>query len=147
MHYNEWLELIERLRNTSSISDKEIFINEKENNNIKDLLIPKIYELIKYKFDKAINKIISNINNMYYDVNYLDLNLVIFKKEVLFIYDLIFNNQLTDIDKEKLTNMLKSETNKVYDILLKKSYEFDQTGILKMNINNNRIKWSDKNEL
>lgn len=147
MHYNEWLELIERLRNTSSVSDKLKFINEKENNNIKDLLIPKIYELIKYKFDKAINKIISNINNMYYDVNYLDLNLVIFKKEVLFIYDLIFNNQLTDIDKEKLGNMLKSESNKVYDILLKKSYEFDQTGILKMNINNNRIKWSDKNEL
>lgn len=147
MHYNEWLELIERLRNTSSVSDKLKFINEKENNNIKDLLIPKIYELIKYKFDKAINKIISNINNIYYDVNYLDLNLVIFKKEVLFIYDLIFNNQLTDNDKEKLGNMLKSEINKVYDILLKKSYEFDQTGILKMNINNNRIKWSDKNEL
>ena len=147
MHYNEWLELIERLRNTSSVSDKLKFINEKENNNIKDLLIPKIYELIKYKFDKATNKIISNINNMYYDVNYLDLNLVIFKKEVLFIYDLIFNNQLTDNDKEKLGNMLKSESNKVYDILLKKSYEFDQTGILKMNINNNRIKWSDKNEL
>ena len=140
MHYNEWLELIERLRNTSSVSDKLKFINEKENNNIKDLLIPKI-------FDKAINKIISNINNIYYDVNYLDLNLVIFKKEVLFIYDLIFNNQLTDNDKEKLGNMLKSESNKVYDILLKKSYEFDQTGILKMNINNNRIKWSDKNEL
>ena len=147
MHYNEWLELIERLRNTSSVSDKLKFINEKENNKIKDLLIPKIYELIKYKFDKAINKIISNINNIYYDVNYLDLNLVIFKKEVLFIYDLIFNNQLTDNDKEKLGNMLKSESNKVYDILLKKSYEFDQTGILKMNINNNRIKWSDKNEL
>jgi hypothetical protein len=147
MHYNEWLELIERLRNTSSVSDKLKFINEKENNNIKDLLIPKIYELIKYKFDKAINKIISNINNIYYDVNYLDLNLVIFKKEVLFIYDLIFNNQLTDNDKEKLGNMLKSESNKVYDILLKKSYEFDQTGILKMNINNNRIKCSDKNEL
>lgn len=147
MQYNEWLELIKRLSNTSSISDKEIFINEKENNNIKDLLIPKIYELIKYKFDKAINKIISNINNMYYDVNYLDLNLVIFKKEVLFIYDLIFNNQLTDIDKEKLTNMLKSETNKVYDILINKSYEFDQTGIYKMSINNNRIKWSDNNEL
>ena len=147
MHYNEWLELIERLRNTSSVSDKLKFINEKENNNIKDLLIPKIYELIKYKFDKAINKIISNINNIYYDVNYLDLNLVIFKKDVLFIYDLIFNNQLTDNDKEKLGNMLKSESNKVYDILLKKSYEFDQTGILKMNINNNRIKWSDKNEL
>ena len=147
MHYNEWLELIERLRNTSSVSDKLKFINEKENNNIKDLLIPKIYELIKYKIDKAINKIISNINNIYYDVNYLDLNLVIFKKEVLFIYDLIFNNQLTDNDKEKLGNMLKSESNKVYDILLKKSYEFDQTGILKMNINNNRIKWSDKNEL
>lgn len=147
MHYNEWLELIERLRNTFSVSDKLKFINEKENNNIKDLLIPKIYELIKYKFDKAINKIISNINNIYYDVNYLDLNLVIFRKEVLFIYDLIFNNQLTDDDKEKLGNMLKNESNKVYDILLKKSYEFDQTGILKMNINNNRIKWSDKNEL
>ena len=147
MNYQEWLDVIETLR----VSNKDDLIKriaeEPENPNISNLLAPKLDQLIKDRFQKSINKIIGSLETMFEDENNLDLDLLNFKKEVLKTKELLENKQMTEDHKQILNDMIKRECDNVYNILIKEADRDDDTGVLSMVIKNNRIKWSDNNEL
>lgn len=144
MTYEEWLLTIENLHNTNINQEllnkiKNTAINE----NINNMLIPKLVSMLKYRFDESVNKITRDIYQIFSDHNYLDLALLNFKKEISYLLELTNIKQLPNNIKEQLIDKFKSDTEKVYNILLKKADTEDYTGILSMTINNNRIKWSE----
>ena len=144
MTYEEWLITIENLKNTNinqELLDK--IKNTDINENINNMLIPKITSMLKYRFDESINKITRDIYQIFSDHNYLDLALLNFKKELKYLIELTNIKQLPNDIKEQLINKFKTDTEKVYNILLNKANTEDYTGILSMTINNNRIKWSE----
>ena len=144
MTYEEWLITIENLKNTNinqKLLDK--IKNTDINENINNMLIPKITSMLKYRFDESINKITRDIYQIFSDHNYLDLALLNFKKEIKYLIELTNIKQLPNDIKEQLINKFKTDTEKVYNILLNKANTEDYTGILSMTINNNRIKWSE----
>ena len=144
MTYEEWLITIENLKNTNinqELLDK--IKNTDINENINNMLIPKITSMLKYRFDESVNKITRDIYQIFSDHNYLDLALLNFKKEIKYLIELTNIKQLPNDIKEQLINKFKTDTEKVYNILLNKANTEDYTGILSMTINNNRIKWSE----
>lgn len=144
MTYEEWLITIENLKNTNinqELLDK--IKNTDINENINNMLIPKITSMLKYRFDESVNKITRDIYQIFSDHNYLDLALLNFKKELKYLIELTNIKQLPNDIKEQLINKFKTDTEKVYNILLNKANTEDYTGILSMTINNNRIKWSE----
>ncbi|MBQ2639464.1 MAG: hypothetical protein IJF92_01730 [Bacilli bacterium] len=146
MSYEEWIECINILKNSNNEDIKNKLLDE-YNDNLKDMLIPKLIDLIKYKFNLSVQNILNNLDNIFSDNNILDMSLVRFRKEVLFIYSLTDIKEFTENNKNGLKDMVKRESKEVYDILIKESNKVDPTGILNMTIKNNVIKWSDDNEL
>lgn len=144
MKYEEWLNIIEKLK-TSNINLEKLNIikNTEINNNINDLLIPKIELLIRERFNKHINKIIKDLSNIFQDINYLDLTLLNFQKELKFLTELSTIKQLPNQKQNELKEMLKNESTKVFDILNNEATIVDHTGALTSVINNYRIKWSE----
>ena len=85
----------------------------------------------------------NHLDEMFEDENMLDLYMVNFKKEILFINDLCHINVIPADTKTAYMIKLKSETDKVYDIIERESLESDYTGYLEQLIKRNRIKWSE----
>ena len=102
-----------------------------------------IKNLIRTKFNNSINKIIKNLGEIFSDVNYLDLTLLNFKKEINYVIELSKLKQLPPEKQIELQIILKTETNKVYDILCTEADKIDYTGSTSIIIRNNRIKWSE----
>lgn len=144
MTYEEWLNIIEELK-TSNINLEKLNIikNTEINNNINDLLIPKIEILIRERFNNHINKIIKDLSNIFQDINYLDLTLLNFQKELNFLTELSKIKQLPIQKQNELKEMLKNESAKIFDILNNEATIVDHTGALTSVINNYRIKWSE----
>lgn len=144
MTYEEWLSTIEKL--TSTNINQELLNKLKQepvNNNLKDLILPKLLRLIQNRFDLSVNKIINELEFLFSDVNYLDLSLLNYKKEMNYLLELIKINQIPkDIQTERI-NKLKEDTDKVYNILIKEADRYDYTGVFSMTIKNNMIKWSE----
>ena len=90
-----------------------------------------------------VNKIINQLDNILIDPNILDLSLISFKKEIILTKELANLKQLSSESKNELNDMLKDETNKVFDILIKESHNIDYTGSTERIINNSRINWSE----
>ena len=107
----------------------------------------KLSNLVKEKFEKSISKIIRELPTIFSDVNYLDLTLINLKKEINFIKEIIQLKQISISEQNNLLNLIKEQTENTYNILLKEANQTDQTGIYTITINNNRIKWSEENEL
>lgn len=144
MTYEEWLNIIEELKNNNTNYGKLEQLKKAElNTNINELLVPKLENLITTRFENAINKIISNLENIFTDVNYLDLVLVNFKKEIKFINELISLKQLPNDKKINLFSDIKEGTDNIYTILEKEAQQIDEIGIFAITINNNRINWSE----
>lgn len=144
MTYEEWLRIIEDLKNNNTNYEKLEELKKAEINiNFNELLVPKLENLITTRFENAINKIISNLENIFTDVNYLDLVLVNFKKEIKFINELISLKQLPDSKKIDLFSSIKEGTDNIYQILEKEARQIDEIGIFTITINNNRINWSE----
>ena len=144
MTYEEWLNIIEELK-TSNINLEKLNIikNTEINGNINDLLIPKIELLVRERFNNHINKIIKELSNIFQDINYLDLTLLNFQKELNFLTELSTIKQLPIQKQNELKEMLKTESIKVFDILNNEATIVDHTGALTSVINNYRIKWSE----
>jgi hypothetical protein len=106
-------------------------------------LEPRLSITIKTKFQYSIDKVIKNLSDIFYDVNNLDIYLVNYRKEVRFIERLINTKHLSEEKKKELNDMLKNETENVYNILIKEANREDPTGLYAMTIKNNRIKWSE----
>ena len=142
MSYEEYINLLNDIKTFDTNLEKlEILKKTPVNPNIKELLIPKIIDLIKYKFQKTISKIKDHLDELFDDINYLDLALVNFKKEINYIIDLIDNPIINEKDQEELLKMVYNDTDKVYDILIKEADNIDRNGTISIVIKNNRIKW------
>lgn len=144
MTYEEWLSTIEKL--TSTNINQELLNKLKQepiNTNLKDLILPKLLKLIQNRFDLSVNKITNELEFLFNDVNYLDLSLLNYKKEMNYLLELIKINQIPqDIQLERIKK-LKEDTEKVYNILIKEADRYDYTGVFSMTIKNNMIKWSE----
>lgn len=144
MTYEEWLNVIESLKNTNT--NKEILDKLKKeplNNNLYDLLRPKLESLIIERYQLSVNKIVQNLESIFTDVNYLDLSLLNFKKEIKYLLDLIDINQMPLDIKVNQTLKIKEDTEEVYKILIKEADKIDYTGVFSLTIKNNMIKWSE----
>ena len=144
MTYEEWLNVIESLKNTNT--NKEILDKLKKeplNDNLYDLLRPKLESLIIERYQLSVNKIVQNLESIFTDVNYLDLSLLNFKKEIKYLLDLIDINQIPLDIKVNQTLKIQEDTEEVYKILIKEADKIDYTGVFSLTIKNNMIKWSE----
>lgn len=144
MTYEEWLKNIEELKQTNiNIERLNILKEAPINENLFQMIENKLLELVKIKFEKSITKLIKELPTIFSDVNYLDLALIDFKKEIKFLIEIIHLKQISPPEQIALLNMIKEQTENAYNILLKEANQTDQTGIFAITINNNRIKWSE----
>lgn len=143
MNYDEWLQLINKLDKTSLDINLIKEIDEKPiNTNINNLLIPKLENIIKNRFEKSVSNIIDDLSNIFSDEYYLDMMLVNFKKEIDYIFKIINLKQIPAGNKNDLKDAIKIGTEKTYKILEEEALLIDETGNLNLIINNNKIKWS-----
>ncbi len=148
MSYEEYLNLFNELKlSKTNYAVLKKLQETPVNTNILELLGPKYVDVIIEIFERSIKTIINELSNIFNDVNYLDLALVTFKKEILFIKDLINIDILDSESKEKISKKIKEETENTFQILIRKADELDPTGVYGLTIKNNKIKWSDTNEL
>lgn len=143
MRYEEWIDTLKILESSNKEELLNKIINTENNSNISEILEPQIANTIKIKFQKSIDKIIKNLEVIFSDVNNLDIYLVNYRKEIKFIEKLINIKQLSPNKKQELKDLLKNETENVYNILIKEANREDPTGLLSITIKNNRIKWSE----
>lgn len=144
MQYEEWLNILEELKTSSTNIDiLKRMQNADVNPNFNNMLVPKLEELIRTKFNYSIEKIIKNLGDIFSDINYLDLTLLNFKKEINYVIELSKLKQIPPEKQIEIQIVLKTETNKVYDILCTEADKIDYTGGTSIIIKNNRIKWSE----
>ena len=143
MTYNEWLDCIEELKNSNNYLILDKLEKEDVNENINSMLEPKLLELIDYKFRSGVSNIVVNLKDMYSDQYYMDLLLLNFKKDIIFIKKLLRLKQISNESSLELENKLKDDLEDSYKILEEESVKVDDTGNLLMIIRNNKIKWSD----
>ena len=143
MTYNEWLDCIEELKNSNNYLILDKLEKEDVNENINSMIEPKLLELIDYKFRSGVSNIIVNLKDMYSDQYYMDLLLLNFKKDIIFIKRLLRLKQISNESSLELENKLKDDLEDSYKILEEESVKVDDTGNLLMIIRNNKIKWSD----
>ena len=144
MTYEEWLNTIESLKNTTT--NKEILDKLKQeplNNNLYDILRPKLENLIITRYELSVNKIIKELELIFSDVNYLDLSLLNFKKEIKYLLELIKIKQIPIDVQINQTLKIKEDNEEVYKILIKEADKYDYTGVFSLTIKNNMIKWSE----
>jgi hypothetical protein len=144
MSYEEWLDVIEHLKNTNT--NQEILDKLKKeplNTNLEELLRSKLNELIDIRFNLSVNKIIRDLEFIFTDNNYLDLALLNFKKEISYLLELTRIHQIPIDIQINQTKDIKDNTIKVYNVLLKEADKYDYTGVASLTIKNNMIKWSD----
>ncbi len=144
MTYEQWLEIIQKIKNTTTNNDLLVKLQHEEiSQSFNELLVPKLEELIYLKFANATNKLKNNIDEIFSDMNILDYYLVVFRQEMKFIMNLIKLKQIPSEDKVLLTYKIVDGTRNVYDILIKEANKSDPSGVLGMIIKNNRINWSE----
>ncbi len=143
MSYSEWLELFEQFKNTSTNKDLlEKLSKEPDNPSIHDKIIVRYADLISYRLELSVNKIINDLDNIYSDQNYMDFALVTFKKEINYLITMLNIPLLNDVEKANLKVQVKNKVDQIFDIMNKKALEIDYTGVLSMMIKSNGINWS-----
>lgn len=143
MDYNVWIDNIEKLKKSNDNFILETMKNENINENINENLYKKLEDLIKEKLKISINNIIKELNNIFLDINYLDLVLVTFKKNIKFILEIVNLKQIPSDNQIKIKENIKKEVEKTYDILIKESYRYDYTGAYELMIKNNKLKMEE----
>lgn len=144
MEYQTWLNIINDLKKGNLNQEKLQKLQEAPiNNNINDLLVPKLEELIKTRFEKIIYNITNELGNIFFDYNYLDLILVNLKKDLTYLLAIASLKQIPKEKQEQLKDYLKDKSQQIYDILLNEARNIDYTGMYEITINNNKMKWSE----
>lgn len=144
MTYEEWLNIVEQLTTTNTNQDLlNKLKQEPVNTNLSSMIVPKLTNLINSRFELSVNKIIKELEYIFTDINYLDLSLLNFKKEIKYLEELIKLHHIPQDIQSTNLKKLKLDTNKVYDILIKEADKNDYTGVASMTIKNNMIKWSE----
>ena len=148
MNYNEWLDTIELIKKSNRNRQYlEKMINAENNKNINENLEEKLLDLINYKLNKAINKITININEIFHNTSTIDFSLNDFKKDIKYIKNICNLKQISNNTRERLLETIYQSSDKVYEIIIKKSLEIDRTGMYKSIINKTRIKKEDIYEI
>ena len=148
MNYNEWLDTIELIKKSNRNRQYlEKMINAENNKNINELLEEKLLDLINYKLNKAINKITININEIFHNTSTIVFSLNDFKKDIKYIKNICNLKQISNNTRERLLETIYQSSDKVYEIIIKKSLEIDRTGMYKSIINKTRIKKEDIYEI
>lgn len=144
MNYQEWLDNIQKLeQNQNDFKILEKLEKEEINNDIQEMLTPKLQLLITNKTNYIISNLIKEIEIMYTDINQLDYSLVKFKKDVGFIYRLINLKQIPTNEQDYIKKKFKEDIKETYNILKKEADIIDYTGAFSQTITNNEYKWSD----
>lgn len=144
MEYQTWLNIINDLKKGNLNQEKLQKLQEAPiNNNINDLLVPKLEELIKIRFEKIIYNITNELGSIFSDYNYLDLILVNLKKDLTYLLAIASLKQIPKEKQEQLKDYLKDKSQQIYDILLNEARNIDYTGMYEITINNNKMKWSE----
>jgi len=141
MTYEEYLSILDNLAVNSSQIEKDKLFNSNLNPELRVMIEPKIVELIKQKYINVVTRISKLIGEMFSDQYILDQQLVNFKKEVLFIYELTKLKELSDDPRNDLQNMIEEETDKIYKVFINKANEVDMSGALGLTIKHSMIKW------
>jgi hypothetical protein len=143
MSYAEWLELFEKFNNTNLDKDQLNYLLSLDNNpSIQDRLTEKYSILLNNRLQLSVNKLISELDNIFNDQNYMDFMLVSFKKEVDYIIQMLQVKILTDESRNNIRDEIKNKVDEIMKIMDDKALEVDYTGVLSMMIKNNGIKWS-----
>ena len=143
MSYDEWLLDIKTLENSNNQEIKEKMCNAEVNNNIRDMLSPKLVELIKKKFNNITKSILYEISNIFENEYSLDFYLVKMKKDLEFIHDMINIPQIFDESRNELKSTIETETEHVYQILIDEARVIDPIGQFELIIKKNKYKGSD----
>ncbi len=143
MSYAEWLELFEKFNNTNLDKDQLNYLLSLDNNpSIQERLTEKYSILLNNRLQLSVNKLISELDNIFNDQNYMDFMLVSFKKEVDYIIQMLQVKILTDESRNNIRDEIKNKVDEIMKIMDDKALEVDYTGVLSMMIKNNGIKWS-----
>ncbi len=143
MSYAEWLELFEKFNNTNLDKDQLNYLLSLDNNpSIQERLTEKYSILLNNRLQLSVNKLISELDNICNDQNYMDFMLVSFKKEVDYIIQMLQVKILTDESRNNIRDEIKNKVDEIMKIMDDKALEVDYTGVLSMMIKNNGIKWS-----
>ncbi len=143
MSYAEWVELFEKFRNTNLDKDQLNYLLSLDNNpSIQERLTEKYSILLNNRLQLSVNKLISELDNIFNDQNYMDFMLVSFKKEVDYIIQMLQVKILTDESRNNIRDEIKNKVDEIMKIMDDKALEVDYTGVLSMMIKNNGIKWS-----
>lgn len=143
MKYEEWIKVIDEVAKYNDKDKLELMKKQEFDSSINRLLEGKLENLVYFKLSKAIKKILRDIEIIFNDYNYLDMELVNFKKDINYILEICNLKQISDDVRCRLIDKVKNEVNKVYDILIREANRTDIVGVLGMTIKNNMIKWGD----
>ena len=143
MSYADWINLFNTLRNTNIDNEKlQYLLSLEPNNNYNESIIEEYKELLYDRLQLSIDKIIQELDIIFNDYNYMDFKLVGFKKEITYLIKMLDIKILNEEQKKETKENIQENVNKIFDIMEKKSLEFDYTGVLETMIRSNRIKWS-----
>lgn len=143
MSYADYIKLFESFINTNTDKEKlQQLLELNDNPNYHNELVNQFHDVIHNRLQLSIDKIISNLEIIFDDHNYMDFILVTFKKEIEYLISMLNCKILDDVTRANFKAEIKENLDKIYDILDKKALEFDYTGVLSMMISSNKVKWS-----
>ena len=147
MTYNDWLEFIKKIESGKLTDEFVDFLkNNQLNDSFKDQVLPKMDDAITKRLSTDLDNIATKINYLFDDEYLMDMQLVIFRKDINILYRMVYSGFFSEDYVFTKSNMIKNSVNKIFDILYDKANEVDLTGALGMSIKNNRIRW-EKYEL
>ena len=140
MTYNDWLDFIKKIE-TSKLTDEFVdFVKKNQiSENFKGQVLQKMDEAIFNRLSTSLNNVALKTNYLFEDEYLMDMQLVIFKKEISVLYKLVRSGIFPQDYVENKSNVIKESAEQVYDILCKKANEIDFTGVLAMTIKGNNI--------
>ena len=144
MNLDEWLDAINILQKRLDNNIKDKLLNEEDSENLHNKLEIKLEQLIKERFNKNVKKLISSLDYMVNDHELFELELINYKKQVKFLYELCDIKVIGSEKSSKLKYMLMKESNNVYEILINEASNIDRLGVIEQIIKNNRIKWRNE---
>ena len=147
MTYNDWLDFIKKIE-TSKLTDEFVdFVKKNQiSENFKGQVLQKMDEAIFNRLSVTLQNVVAKINYLFEDEYLMDMQLVIFRKEVTVLYKLVRSGIFPQDYVENKSNVIRESTDQIFDILCNKANEIDFTGVLAMTIKGNKIRW-DKDEL
>lgn len=148
MTYNDWLEFIKKIENAKLTDDMISFVkNNQVNENYKTQVIEQLDVAMSNRLTTELNSVRLKVNYLFEDQYLMDMQLVIFKKNIKILYGIAKSGIFPPKYEEGEKNLIRSSVDQIFDILCDKANEIDYTGVLGMTVKNNKIRWDKEDEL